>query len=118
MLDEEVARAFQVVGRYPAECKLVLDRFLSRLRKRPAGTRGAYLDDVGCDTHPIEHRQQFVWSRDQCLFLPVDQAKELGRLIGRWHAKYVDDNTAPARPLQLLNERLDLRDEVRHVRCE
>jgi uncharacterized coiled-coil protein SlyX len=78
MLDEEVARSFQVVRRYPAEFKLVLDRFLSHLRKRPAGDCRTYLDDFGSNTHLLKYCQQFLRAGDWRLLFAVYQAEELG----------------------------------------
>src|SRR5207244_1815557 len=83
MLIKEPVGSVYVIGTHPADTKLILNSLLARLRKRPAGSCRAYLDDLGRDTHLAKYRQQFLGSGDGCQFFAVYQAEERGRLIRR-----------------------------------
>src|SRR5207244_7931361 len=105
----------QIVMRYAAECKFVVDGVLSCARQGPTRSRAADINDIWCETHLLEYRQQFVLARDEALVFAVHQVEELGRLVGRRKSEYIDDHAAPACVLKLLDEGLDLRGEVGDV---
>src|SRR5207245_11057814 len=113
MLIKEPVGSVYVIGTHPADTKLILNSLLARLRKRPAGSCRAYLDDLGRDTHLAKYRQQFLGSGDGCQFFAVYQAEERGRLIRGRHGQDVDYYATTARILQLVDERLGLRAGVR-----
>src|SRR5439155_15897316 len=115
MLIKEPVGSVYVIGTHPADTKLILNSLVARLRKRPAGSCRAYLDDLGRDTHLAKYRQQFLGSGDGCQFFAVYQAEERGRLIRGRHGQDVDYYATPARSLKLVDVRLDLWDEVRDV---
>src|SRR5207249_1861113 len=107
MLIKEPVGSVYVIGTHPADTKLILNSLLARLRKRPAGSCRAYLDDLGRDTHLAKYRQQFLGSGDGCQFFAVYQAEERGRLIRGRHGQDVDYYATPARILKLVDERVE-----------
>ena len=84
----------------------------------PTCSRAADINNIWCETHLLEYRQQFVLARDEGLVFAVHQVEELGRLVGRRHRQYVKYHATPAGVLQLFDERLDLRHKIRDVRGE
>src|SRR5207245_10317036 len=102
MLIKEPVGSVYVIGTHPADTKLILNSLLARLRKRPAGSCRAYLDDLGRATHIAKYRQQFLGSGGGRQFCAAYPAEERGRLSRGRRGQHADCYATPARVVRLV----------------